>query len=101
MAVSVDWVPSPQFAVLAKMAGLPIRDDATMSAGIGDFKAYWLTQPNTLRTQAEWDHALVKSLKHDQAKAGSLPRGPARKAAHAGFDTKDYTAGVNPDGSLA
>lgn len=101
-AIAADWQPSPQFATLAKLAGLPVKDQAAIDAGLGSFKAYWLTQPHTIRTQAEWEHALVKSLKHEQARSASAPLSPARRAGgHAGFDSKDYTAGVNEDGSLA
>lgn len=94
-----DWQPSERFAMLAKLSGLPPVPSDT---GLGEFKAYWLTQPGTVRTQLEWDNALVKSLKHEQARAASAPRpGQRRPGSHTGFDTKDYTAGVNEDGTLA
>jgi uncharacterized protein YdaU (DUF1376 family) len=97
--ITADWQPSAQFATLAKLSGLPPVPNAE---GLGEFKAYWLTQPNTNRTQLEWDNALVKSLKHEHVRAASTPRPAARRAgAHTGFDTKDYTAGVNEDGTLA
>jgi hypothetical protein len=94
------WQPSGQFATLAKLSGLPPAPDPT---GLGEFVAYWLTQPQTARTQLEWDNALVKSLQRHSAKAATPARAnsPQRRTGHTGFDTKDYTAGVNADGTLA
>lgn len=101
-AMQPDWQPSEAFQTTAKLSGLVIADELK-AAGIAEFVAYWLTQPGTVRNQAEWEHALVKSLKRDaaQAKPASTASKPARKGSHTGFENIDYTAGVNPDGTLA
>lgn len=98
-----DWKPSDGFAASAKLAGIPIADEAFMTSGIAEFRSYWLTRPGETKTQAEWEHALLKSLKRDQVREAS--KSPAAKGqratTHTGFAAKDYTAGVNKDGSLA
>lgn len=99
--ITAEWKPSEQFAMLAKLAGLPVGSQSAIDAGLGEFKAYWLTQPHTVRTQIEWDNALVKSLKHEQVKAASMGgRRGAMPSRHSGFDNKDYAKGVNEDGTL-
>lgn len=101
--VHEDWTPSPSFATQAKLLGLPVLDPASMQAGLAEFIAFWIAKPHEVRTQAEWENALAKSLKHRQVKAASQPppQPPRRQGSHTGFDNKDYTAGVNADGSLA
>lgn len=101
-AMQPGWQPSEAFKTTAKLSGLVIADELK-AAGIAEFVAYWLTQPGTVRNQAEWEHALVKSLKRDaaQAKPASTSSKPARKGSHTGFENIDYTAGVLPDGRLA
>ncbi len=97
------WKPSGSFGVQAKLLGLPVLDGRSMAEGIAEFVAYWIARPHESRTQAEWDHALAKSLKHRQVKSASVSSRspPGRKSTHAGFDNKDYSKGVNADGSLA
>lgn len=96
-----DWSPSDGFKTTAKLAGIPLADEAFMASGIAEFRSYWLTRPGDVKTQAEWEHALLKSLKHAQANAKQPPTKAARKSAHTGFENIDYTAGVNEDGTLA
>lgn len=96
-----DWSPSDGFKTTAKLAGIPLADEALMTSGIAEFRSYWLTRPGDVKTQAEWEHALLKSLKHALASAKQPPTKTARKTGHTGFDAIDYTAGVNPDGTLA
>lgn len=102
-AIKADWSPGPGFVAQAKLMGLPVLDAAAMAEGLNEFRAYWLARPDALRTQAEWDNALAKSLKTRQVHAASRPQPAAatrRTGSHAGFQSKDYTAGVNPDGTL-
>lgn len=99
--ITTDWRPSGQFAILAKLAGLLVGNQPAIDAGLGEFKAYWLTQPHVVRTQLEWDNALVKSLKHEQVKAASTAgQRTGKPSRHTGFDAKDYSKGVTADGSL-
>lgn len=102
--ITAEWLPGPGFTAQAKLAGLPLLDAAAMAEGLNEFRGYWLARPHDLRTQAEWDNALAKSLKTRQVMAASRPQPQAaqrRAGSHAGFQAKDYTAGVNADGSLA
>lgn len=87
MPMEPGWQPSPQFATLAKLSGLP---PTPSPEGLGEFVAYWLTQPTTMRTQLEWDNALVKSMKHERVKGSGRPfersATAARTPNHGGHD---------------
>ena len=101
--ITEGWQPSPAFTTQAKLLGLPVLDAQTMAEGTSEFIAFWLARPNEVRTQAEWENALARSLKSRSVRASARPQQTApqrRTGAHAGFDSKDYTAGVNPDGTL-
>lgn len=101
--IAEGWQPSPAFTTQAKLLGLPVLDAQTMAEGTSEFIAFWLARPNEVRTQAEWENALARSLKSRSVRASARPQHTApqrRTGAHAGFDSKDYTAGVNPDGTL-
>lgn len=101
--ITADWMPGQGYLVQAKLAGLPVRMPDVMDEGLKEFIGYWLARPHEIRTQAEWDNALAKSLKHRHVNAAGRSQAsasPRRGGAHAGFDSKDYTAGVNPDGTL-
>jgi hypothetical protein len=98
------WKPGGGFTVQAKLMGLPVLDPDAMSSGLDEFTAYWLAKPGEIRTQAQWEHALAKSLKNRQVQAAEkvarqVTR-PARQGAHAGFAAKDYAAGVDENGWL-
>lgn len=100
--MALDWRPTRQFTVKAKMAGLPVNDPDFPGPALGEFISYWMTQEVTLRTQSEWEHALLKSLQHTRMRPApvlTVFNTPPRS--HAGFADKDYTKGVNEDGSLA
>lgn len=90
--IDADWVPGPGFKVQAKMAGLPVLNDVEMTEGLNEFRGYWMARPHELRTQAEWDNALAKSLKTRQVRGASRPAfQPSRPAAprtpnHGGHD---------------
>lgn len=72
-----DWAPSPTFATLAHQAGLPIPGNAEFESARVEFVAYWLTRPDQ-RTQNEWDHAFIRSLKNDRIRAQSAPQHEVR-----------------------
>lgn len=90
--IDADWVPGPGFKAQAKLAGLPVLDDVEMTEGLNEFRGFWMAKPHELRTQAEWDNALAKSLKTRQVRAASRPPAmPSRPAAprapnHGGHD---------------
>lgn len=68
--MTLNWKPSPHFATLVRQSGLPIPGNNDFAAALGEFVAYWLSQSRK-RTQHEWDHALVKSLKAEKLRVVS------------------------------
>lgn len=84
------WTPSPAFATQSKLLGLPVLDDIAMSSGVSEFIAYWMTRPHEIRTQAEWDNALAKSLKRrlvsNAGKPPNRPTSPTKAPNHGGHD---------------
>ncbi|MCL2656836.1 MAG: DUF1376 domain-containing protein [Betaproteobacteria bacterium] len=76
--MGLEWEPSPHFATLARQAGLPLPDTPTFEAALTEFRAYWLGQAQRTRTQHEWDHALLKSLRADSLRGGTTTTASAR-----------------------
>lgn len=76
-----NWKPSSHFASLTKQAGLPIPGQEDFAVALSEFVAYWLTQ-NRTRTQHEWDHALVKSLKADKLRGDKPQQQPRKRNIH-------------------
>lgn len=72
-----DWRPSPNFASVCRNAGLSPPDGQDLAARVAEFVAFWLTQDRQ-RSQPEWDHALLKSLKSDQLRASGVPKNADR-----------------------
>ena len=88
-----DWKPSPHLKSIARQAGLLVPDSEDFNAALGEFIAYWMTQ-NRNRSQHEWDHALVKSLKSDRIRGAATPAKPLRKKANSeDFDSRNYGTG--------
>jgi hypothetical protein len=91
-AITADWSPGPGLEVQAKLMGAPVKDEAAMAEGLAEFVAYWLTRPGEVRTQAQWENALAKSLKHRQvtgtaqAARQSTTRPAPRQSNHGGHD---------------
>lgn len=75
--MDAGWEPSPHFGTAARSAGLLVSDPAEVAAALAEFRLYWLTQPATVRTQHEWDHALIRSLKADRLRATQAPKARA------------------------
>lgn len=67
-SMQVGWQPSSHLLYMAKQAGVQITPAIQQ-----EFIAFWLTRPNTKRTQGEWDKALLQSAMHDKAHATSRP----------------------------
>lgn len=80
-AMHVDWRPSEEFPTLAKMAMVEVPQE------IGEFIAYWKSQPQTVLTQAEWDHKLIKNLKAAKLRADSATAAGSKPAK---FDAVDF-----------
>lgn len=60
-----EWAPSDQFDTLCKIAGVKVGEKSPINE-LKEFRAYWFTRQNVRRSQNEWDHAFVKSLKVNQ-----------------------------------
>ncbi len=65
-----QWRPSAHIATLAKQAGLAMPESRSFAAALGEFIAYWMTQPMA-RNQHRWDHAFIKSLKAEKVRGFS------------------------------
>lgn len=89
-AMTPDWRPSDHVADLARQSGTVL-----LPADLPDMVAHWLTEPNTKRTQAEWDKALLQTAKHRQIRA-ALPAPPraGRMPQVENFAEKNYGVGV-------
>ena len=80
--IQVGWKPSLHFPTLAKQSGLPIPGSDVFESSLAEFVSYWLSQPTRKRTQHEWDHALIKSLKAEALMGKSNPRASPRRTIH-------------------
>jgi hypothetical protein len=88
-AMFVDWTPSGHLTELARQAGLPLPGQEDFQSCIGEFIAYWLSQKRQ-RSQHEWDHALLKSLKADQERKKAKPPPAPRTSKPEKFDPVAY-----------
>lgn len=68
-----DWEPSASIATQLRLARLPAVGSPDYAYGLAEFRTYWAAKPGTERNQAEWDNALVKSLKANSLKAQAPP----------------------------
>ncbi|MHB0992703.1 MAG: DnaT-like ssDNA-binding domain-containing protein [Burkholderiales bacterium] len=68
-----NWEPSETMAQQLQMALLPKLGTPEYSYGLTEFRSHWLTKPGMVRSQTEWDNALLKSLKHNQLRGTQLP----------------------------
>ena len=98
-----EWEPSPDFWPSAKRAALA-PDAPDFGDALSDFVQFFRGHPDKgPRTQAEWEQAFLKNWKQHRAIARSRPQKPngrAKLSPHSGFAERDYTVGVNPDGSF-
>jgi uncharacterized protein YdaU (DUF1376 family) len=82
--MKIGWKPSGHVADLAKQSGISVTP-----AKLSEFVAHWLTNPETARTQAEWDKSLLQSARHDTLRAAS-PLPPRGKTAPENFANRNY-----------
>jgi len=80
-AMHIDWRPSEEFPTLAKMAMVEVPQE------IGEFVAYWKSQAQVVRTQSEWDHALIKNLINAKLRAAAIPSAAGKQTK---FDPVDF-----------
>lgn len=102
--IPLDWRPGPTLAKRARLAGLTL--DEHFETDLGDFVSYRQAQ-GLQKTQAQWEHLLIASLKHAQANRLAKPQTSVQRAGkmgalspHKDFERRDYTVGINPDGSF-
>lgn len=101
--ISVAWEPGSDFWTLAKRTG-QTPDSPDYSDAINEFVSYWLTNLGESRTQSQWEKAFLESWK--RYRAHSVPAdktGRKRTTAlspHNDFEKRDYSAGINADGSF-
>lgn len=80
--IFADWKPSPHFSTLVRQSGLLMPDVDRYQASLVEFIGYWLTQSRS-RTQHEWDHAFIKSLKADSMRGNSAQKNHRHGGLHA------------------
>lgn len=89
-AMHPAWQPSPHVADLARQSGTVL-----LPADLPDLVAHWLTDPQTVRTQSEWDKALLQTAKHRALRAASpMPSRAGRTPPADNFAGKNYGVGV-------
>ncbi|MDO9344855.1 MAG: DUF1376 domain-containing protein [Pseudomonas sp.] len=78
-----DWEPNPTTftAVLFRngMANQTFEADQLL-----EFRSYWISRPDDLKTQAQWEHALAQQLKRQartQQANGGIPNETGRRTA--------------------
>lgn len=87
-AMRPGWEPSPHVAEQARQALVQLTPAIQQ-----EFIAHWLTKPETQRTQAEWDKALLQSALHAKA-AGA---GKSKKLPQPdNFTGRDYGQEITP-----
>ena len=62
-AMNLDWQPSGLFADRCSASGINLASvpQDNLIQLFGEFKSYWLTQPNT-HTQTAWEHKLLQRI---------------------------------------
>lgn len=98
-----QWEPAEGFWGLAKRSGHTLENPDFADA-LTEFIAYWLTNPGVSRTQSEWEKSFLQSWKNHRAHASSPDRQPRKRpnglSPHNDFEKRDYTQGINADGSF-
>jgi len=104
--IMASWEPEEAFWTLAKRSG-HTPDSQDYANALTDFIAYWLTNPGESRTQSQWEKSFLASWKSYRSHASaaerpSKPHGanPPRLSPHHDFEKRDYSVGINEDGSF-
>jgi uncharacterized protein YdaU (DUF1376 family) len=92
------WEPSSAFWPIAKHDGIS-SDTPDFGLELAEFIAFWCDKTDVVRTQAGWEKTFLESWKRHRAFAESKGK-RAKLSPHSGFAERDYTVGVNPDGSF-
>lgn len=89
--MQANWRPSDHLPTIARTAGMALPSEPEYSDAVAEFMAYWLGRPGMRRTQHEWDHALIKSLKASRMRAKAQPPPPASPRAPTLTETRAAT----------
>ena len=59
-AMTLDWQPGQSFSDYLKQSGIDCEKihDTTRNEILGEFKSYWLSQPDRLHSENQWLHKL-------------------------------------------
>lgn len=96
-AMHPGWIPSDHISDMARQAGVEITPAVQQ-----EFIAYWLSQPDRRRTQAEWDKALLQSAQHAKLTQQSVQKKPNQRKTWGIHDERAQTiaaltgAGIAP-----
>ena len=79
-SMSMEWTPGDIFVDYLAQSGIDYQKihDNTRNEILGEFKSYWLTQPDRQHTENEWLHRLrsnfirIKDRLYEQPKTTSL-----------------------------
>lgn len=101
--IAASWEPTEGFWDLAKRSGHHLENPDYADA-LTEFIAYWLTNPGESRTQSRWEKSFLQSWKNHRLHASSPDRQPRKRtnglSPHNDFEKRDYTQGINADGSF-
>ncbi len=100
--IADDWEPTAAFWALATRSG-HAKESPDFPDALTDFLAYWRTRPGESRTQSEWEKAFLENWRRFRSHVSSpstRPQKPRPLSPHSDFEQRDYSAGINPDGSF-
>lgn len=88
-----EWQPSDHIDRISAMAGAQaITKQDGYAESLGEFICYWLTKPDK-RSQAEWDHKLIQSMKHTKLN-GHRRSEPPKNTISEAKPKKKYESGL-------
>ncbi len=101
--ILATWEPSAAFWPMAKHVGIAEKD-TDYGAAMADFLGFWRDRPGESRTQAGWEKAFLESWKRFRVHSPTPDKSGRKRAAglspHSDFEQRDYSVGINPDGSF-
>lgn len=93
----IGWKPSDTFLTDRRSYGF--KPESLTDSVVAEFSGFWAAKGDEL-TQAEWEHRLARQLVNLSARTAAMPIAPRRQPTPENFKTKDYSAGINADGSF-
>ena len=103
LPITASWEPGVAFWTLAKRSG-HTPENPDYADALTDFIAYWLTNPGESRTQSRWEKSFLESWKRYRAHSPPADKAGRKRTTglspHNDFEKRDYSAGINADGSF-